>query len=245
VLNTSAEDEFKYSFEMVVLADSFRPTVTSPASSKTHPVARDSRETILGVAGEIFAERGYEAATIKDITDRAGVNVASVNYYFRDKLGLYTEVLRGVLHKGRLALPPECEGLPPEERLTRYIHGFVNTLVAVGRPGWCGRLMVRELAQPTPALPQLIEEIIRPNFLLLRQLVQDVARHPIGHETLDLLTHSVHAQCAHWKTSRSVFPFLWPDLRFDEAKVRTIADHIAHFSIAGIRAIVSMEVPGA
>ena len=218
--------------------------MTSDASIKSHPLARDSRESLLGVAGEIFAERGYEAATIKEITERAGVNVASVNYYFRDKLGLYTEVLRGCLHKGKLALPPECEGLPAEERLTRYIHSFVNTLVAVGQPSWCGRLMVRELAQPTPALPHLIEEIIRPNFMVLRQLVQDVAGQRMGEETLDLLTHSVHAQCAHWKTSRVVFPYLWPELRFDEAKVRQIAGHIAVFSIAGIRATALLEAPG-
>lgn len=217
--------------------------MTSDASIKSHPLARDSRESLLGVAGEIFAERGYEAATIKEITERAGVNVASVNYYFRDKLGLYTEVLRGCLHKGKLALPPA--DLPAEERLTRYIHSFVNTLVAVGQPSWCGRLMVRELAQPTPALPQLIEEIIRPNFMLLRQLVQDVAGCPMEEETLDLLTHSVHAQCAHWKTSRVVFPYLWPDLRFDEAKVRRIAEHIAAFSIAGIRGAARMEEAGA
>jgi TetR/AcrR family transcriptional regulator, regulator of cefoperazone and chloramphenicol sensitivity len=211
--------------------------------SKSESLARDSREILISVAGEIFAERGYEATTIKEITDRAGVNVASVNYYFRDKVGLYTEVLRQCLHNGRLALPPDCAGLSPEERLTRYIHSFMNSLVAVGRPSWCGRLVVRELAQPTPALPQVIEEIIRPNFLLLRQLVSDVARFPLEEETLNLLTHGVHAQCVHWKTARSVFPYLWPGLRFDEAQVRRIASHIAAFSIAGIRATVTTEVP--
>jgi len=198
---------------------------------------------LISVAGEIFAERGYEAATIKRITDRAGVNVASVNYYFRDKLGLYTEVLRVCLHNGRLALPPDSAGLSPEERLTRYIHSFMTSLVAAGRPSWCGRLMILELAQPTPALPHVIEEIIRPNFLLLRQLVSDVAGAPLEDETLGLLTHSIHAQCVHWKVSRSIFPYLWPDLRFDEAQVRRIAGHVAAFSIAGIRAMASPEVP--
>jgi TetR/AcrR family transcriptional regulator, regulator of cefoperazone and chloramphenicol sensitivity len=214
--------------------------VTAPAKS---PPQRDARETLLSVAGEIFAEHGYEAATIKEITDRAGVNVASVNYYFRDKLGLYTEVLRQGLHNGRLALSPECASLPPEERLARYIRSFMQSVLTVGRPSWCGRMMMRELAQPTPALPQIVEEIIRPNFLLLRQLVSDVARVPLDDETLRLLTHSVLSQCGHWKTSRPIFPFLWPDLRFDEETVSRISDHIAAFSIAGIRAAASPEVP--
>jgi len=218
--------------------------LSSSASSKSHPLPRHSREVLIGVAGEIFAERGYEATTIKRITDRAGVNVASVNYYFRDKLGLYTEVLRQCLHDGRLALPAGSAGLCPEERLTRYIHSFMNSLVAAGRPSWCGRLMIRELAQPTAALPQLIEEIIRPNFLLLRQLVADVAGLPTPEEEiLNLLTHGVHAQCVYWKTSRSIFPYLWPGLSFDEAQIGRIAEHIAAFSIAGIRATISTEVP--
>ena len=211
--------------------------------SKSHPLSRDSREALIAVAGEIFAELGYEATTIKQITDRAGANVASVNYYFRDKLGLYTEVLRQSLHKGRLSLPPASERLNPEERLTRYIYSFMNSLVAPGRPSWCGRLMIRELAQPSPALPQVIEEIIRPNFLLLRQLVADVAATPLDDKTLDLLTHSVHAQCAHWKTGRAIFPYLWPDLVLNDAEVRRLSGHIASFSIAGIKAAAHPEPP--
>ncbi len=104
--------------------------------------------------------------------------------------------------------------------------------------------MLRELAQPTAALPQIVEEIIRPNFLLMRQLVADVAGGPVDEATLQLLGHSVLAQCVHWKTSRFILPYLWPELRLDEAQVREIADHIAAFSIAGIRATASMEGPG-
>jgi AcrR family transcriptional regulator len=215
--------------------------MTSEPWSASTPVPRDSRETLLAVAGEIFAESGYEAATVKEITDRAGVNVASVNYYFRDKLGLYTEVLRRTLHQGRMAVPPEAAGLSPEERLTRYIRSFMNSIVAVGRPSWCGRLMIRELIKPTPALPQMVEEIIRPNFQLLRELIADVAGAPLAESTLDLLTHGVHAQCVHWKLSRCVFPYLWPDLRLDEVEVARIANHIATFSIAGIREMVKQE----
>jgi AcrR family transcriptional regulator len=214
--------------------------VTAP-TPKAHSPHRASRETILSVSGEIFAERGYEAATIKEITDRAGVNVASVNYYFRDKLGLYTEVLRMGVHDGRLSIPPESAGLSPEERLTRYIESFMRSILAVGRPSWCGRLMIREIAQPTPALPQIVEDIIRPNFFLMRQLVADVAGAPLEHETLRLLTYSVIAQCCYWKTAQPILPHLWPELKFDDETVRRIAGQIAAFSTAGIRAAVAKE----
>src|ERR1700677_4461463 len=52
-----------------------------------------TRQKLIEVAGRVFAEHGYYAATVRDICAQAGSNVAAVNYHFRDKLGLYTAVL--------------------------------------------------------------------------------------------------------------------------------------------------------
>ena len=43
------------------------------------------RERILEAAGSVFAERGFEHATVRDICHQAGANGAAVNYYFGDK----------------------------------------------------------------------------------------------------------------------------------------------------------------
>ena len=60
-----------------------------------------TRDKILSAAGEVFAEQGFEGATIRAITERAGVNVAAVNYHFRDKAELYTRIwLRSPKHQG-------------------------------------------------------------------------------------------------------------------------------------------------
>ena len=53
----------------------------------------NTRDKILNAAGEVFAEQGFEGATVRAITERAGVNVAAVNYHFRDKAELYTRVV--------------------------------------------------------------------------------------------------------------------------------------------------------
>jgi AcrR family transcriptional regulator len=204
--------------------------------AKLHATGRDCRANLLAVAGEIFAERGFEAATVKEITDRAGANVASVNYYFGDKLSLYIEVLRLSLHNGRMALPPESEGLSPEERLAYYIDRFLKTLTGIGRPSWASQLALRELTHPSPALPQLVEDIFLPNFLLMRRLIADVAAAPLEADTLDLLTHSITAQCTHWKLAKGVLTYLRPEENLNEPRVTQIARQIADFSIAGIRA---------
>jgi len=54
----------------------------------------DARTRILNVAGPIFAEKGFQATTIREICGQANVNVAAVNYHFGDKERLYTEAVK-------------------------------------------------------------------------------------------------------------------------------------------------------
>jgi AcrR family transcriptional regulator len=54
----------------------------------------DTQQRLLEAAGQVFAERGYEAATVREICQRADVNIAAVNYYFRDKERLYIEAVK-------------------------------------------------------------------------------------------------------------------------------------------------------
>ncbi len=54
----------------------------------------ESKERIINVSRVLFAEKGFEGTTIRDIATAADVNVASVNYYFSSKEKLFEEVLR-------------------------------------------------------------------------------------------------------------------------------------------------------
>ncbi len=51
------------------------------------------RERIVDAAGELFAERGFDGTTVRDICQAADANVAAVNYYFGDKQRLYVEAV--------------------------------------------------------------------------------------------------------------------------------------------------------
>lgn len=54
---------------------------------------KDTKEKILSVAAALFAVNGYDSTSIRDISKEAGVNLASINYHFKNKLNLYKEVL--------------------------------------------------------------------------------------------------------------------------------------------------------
>ncbi|WP_034720215.1 TetR/AcrR family transcriptional regulator, partial [Bacteriovorax sp. DB6_IX] len=66
---------------------------------------KDTKEKILSVAGKLFASNGYDNTSIRDISKEAGVNLASINYHFKNKLNLYKEVM----HVSMLALEEKIE----------------------------------------------------------------------------------------------------------------------------------------
>ena len=69
---------------------------TVPPLKRLHQKRRQplrTRSAVLDAAGEVFADRGYEQATIRDICRRAGANIAGVSYHFGDKKALYIEVI--------------------------------------------------------------------------------------------------------------------------------------------------------
>lgn len=55
--------------------------------------AHETKSRVLIAAESLFAERGYNDVTLRQITTRAGVNLAAVNYHFYDKESLYCEIL--------------------------------------------------------------------------------------------------------------------------------------------------------
>ena len=52
-----------------------------------------SRELLIEAGKKIFSSRGYDAATVKEICEEAGVNVSLISYYFKGKEGLFQACL--------------------------------------------------------------------------------------------------------------------------------------------------------
>lgn len=50
------------------------------------------RDRLLAAGLKVFAEKGFSGATVREICDEAGSNIAAINYYFGDKVGFYQAV---------------------------------------------------------------------------------------------------------------------------------------------------------
>ena len=60
---------------------------------RKHHESNDTRERILLSAEKVFAQKGYAAASIRELCEAAGVNRALIYYYFADKADLYRAVI--------------------------------------------------------------------------------------------------------------------------------------------------------
>jgi AcrR family transcriptional regulator len=207
----------------------------------------DTRTKLLDAAGQVFAESGFQAATVREICARAGVNVALVNYHFGDKLELYTEVLRlsvgasgnGIINKAIASTAP------PEAAFRELIHAMLLRVCRADRPGWHFRLMMHEFAQPTPAMASVIDETMRPVYDRFRELIGLMLGFPPDHDCVRLSTHSVIAQVVHYAHGRKVILRVWPDLELNPERIEQIAAHIADFSLAGLRHLAPAKLKSA
>lgn len=205
-----------------------------------------TRTKLLEAAGEVFAEVGYYDATVRQICARAGANVAAVNYHFRDKLGLYTEVLRqavGAVENEaiRKALDDDAA---PEEVLRQAIRAMFQKMCGADRPDLRFGLMAHELAHSTPALSRVVDEAIRPVYSRLRAIIGTILNLPPDNTTTRLCTISVVGQIVHYAHARPVLAQLWPELKMTPAQVDQIANHIAEFSLAYIKSAKSNPKTG-
>ena len=209
---------------------------SSEPASNPRP-AEEPRERILLTAGREFAERGYEAATIRDICAAAGVNVAAVNYYFGDKRRLYIESVKHA-HEQRvrqLPLPEWDDEVPAERRLHDFVANLLERMLGLGQPPWQVRLMMREVLHPTEACRELVEDYMRPHVAVLVSILGDLAAGRLSDPELRRLAMSVVGQCFVYRAAGEVVAMLVPA---DEIATLhsppALAEHVTRLTLAAL-----------
>lgn len=111
-----------------------------------------TKDRILDAAERLFAQRGFAATSLRDITAEAGANLAAVNYYFQSKDALIVAVVSrraGPLNQRRLALLDECEaragGGPPSPECV--LRAFLEPMLGFRRQSLHGEAIGRLIGQ--------------------------------------------------------------------------------------------------
>lgn len=198
----------------------------------------ETSRNLLVSAGAVFAEKGYSDATIAEICEGAGANIAAVNYHFGNKETLYREAWLHAFRASVNSHPPDGgvnPDAPVEERLRAYIESTLRR--AVGNNNVEFRIMTKEMAQPTGLLDVVAHEVITPLMGLIDKIVRELIGPKAKEMQVRLCTMSIINQCLH--------PMV---LHIEEqggggkkgplviGGIKTYAEHVFRFSLAGIYA---------
>jgi len=206
----------------------------TPISPQTPPPDA-AQARVLEAAGQIFAAKGFEGATIREICQQAGVNIAAVNYYYRDKERLYIEAVKSACQEQdqRFPLPTWPPGTPGAGKLRDYIRTLVSQMVGNHRSQWHRQLFLREMAHPTAACAELVREVIRPSAEVLSGILRELLPE-VPEAKRWLIGFSIVGQCLFYKLAQPIVSMLVGEEEHRKLDAALLAEHIGQFSLSAL-----------
>ncbi len=201
-------------------------------------IAVETKERLIEAACEVFGERGYRRATVRDICRKAGCNAAAVNYHFGDKDALYALVLERTAEWADEDRPILLDGeaeLSAAARLRVAVQSYMERLFATGRGAWHDKLMSNEMMDPTEALDKAIETLIRPKFNALMSIISELLGEKATDLEIRLYSINVVGLCMNFQRCRPAIEQLIPGLDYGYAGIDMLAELITRYSLAAMK----------
>lgn len=196
----------------------------------------DTRSRLLDAAGYVFADKGFQPATVREICQAANANIAAVNYHFGDKERLYIEAVREAYcaREEHAPMPVWNEQTTAADKLHGFVQTFLRRLLAEGRPAWHLGLALRELAQPTAACVEIVRDYIRPMADVLRDIVAELTPTQTDQPHRHMICFSIVGQCLFYHVHKPIIRELVGPEEYATYDVDLLADHISRFTLAAL-----------
>jgi TetR/AcrR family transcriptional regulator, regulator of cefoperazone and chloramphenicol sensitivity len=196
-----------------------------------------TRDRIMKTAVRLFAERGYEATSIRTLAAKAHVNQAAINYHFKTKDGLYREILRDAIHaltEDQLSHAQETEAMPRERALGEFVRQQLRPLSARDDVTRYIHILNWEAVRPTAVYRKLVGEEAAP-FMgfavdLIRRFLPDADQ-----RTLVMAAVWLMGQCHTFIRYREQLAMPPVSLALDEPAVDRLSALISGWALRGLR----------
>ena len=214
-------------------------------NKKSNDTTNNAKNRLLEAAEVVFAEKGFDAASIRDITSQAKCNVAAVNYHFGNKENLYNELFRrrlSAMREIRLkSIDTVMAQTDPKPSLEQLLHAFSVAFLEPFFDEESGplfmKLMVREMSDPRLQKQMFTEEIVQPTLKSLGNALKTICP-GLNDEKVLLSIVSLIGQLIHIMRISQLIEINQlsgsKELTFEK-----MIDHIVEFSAAGIRAEIN------
>jgi AcrR family transcriptional regulator len=195
-----------------------------------------TRRRILECAGRLFAATGYAETTSKAIAAAAGVDLASINYHYRSRQGLYRAVLveaHRQLIRLELLHRLDRAQVSPDLKLRWLIEALVEG--ALTRQKWQARVLAREMMAPSSNLKALAEQEALPKLQGIARVIGEVIGVPAQHPAVSRCLLNIAAPCLMLFVAPS--GVRGPAQQMLEMPKADVVAHLYRFASAGLAAI--------
>jgi AcrR family transcriptional regulator len=195
-----------------------------------------TRERIMKAAERLFAERGYDATSIRAIVAKARVNQAAINYHFDGKDGLYREVLRAAfraLTEQQLDHADEMKAMSREAALAEFVRRQLRPLLGRDEYSRHMRILNWETVRPTAVFRKLLSEEAAPFMGLAVELVRRF-QPEADQRTLTAAAVWLVGQCSVFLRNREQLADPPLGLVLDEAAVEWLAQLVSRWATGGL-----------
>ena len=160
----------------------------SPVREKRRHDTAGTRLALMRAAIPLFAERGFDGATVEDIARAAGVNKSLISYHFGGKQALLTAILEEGLARGEARLGPVREpGRPADERLREFVRIWADS--ATQEPAFPAMLLREMISGGRHLEPAVLARLVAGVFGTVRGIIDDGVREGRFRAVDPLLTH--------------------------------------------------------
>jgi len=209
------------------------------AAQAPKKVGDRAREQLLDAAGEVFAAKGYDRATSREICDRAGAHASAVNYYFGGFDALYAATLAHAHHR-MIQLETLSEiaasDIDTRAKLRAVLASVVRLLLEPA--SWEMRLLGRELASPTPARDTLFDTEILPKIRLIGAMIAELIGCAPDDPVVGRALLTTVAPCIFLVLAdRAKIEGIAPAIAGATAEAEPLIDHFQRFILAGLDAV--------
>ena len=139
----------------------------------------EKKEQILEVAEELFAQKGFEGTSVRELARKAGINIAMISYYFGSKEKLFESLVeyRASFMREKLQILRRDESQDPLTKIERMIDLYVDRIVS---HNLFSRILHRELSlQQRSEMHDAIADILLRNLHEMRKIIHEGYRKKI------------------------------------------------------------------
>jgi len=201
-----------------------------------------TKDRILNEAETLFAQKGYHGVTVREITEAANCNLASVNYHFGNKWNLYLAVFhfrwlpRAKSLHDAVVKDLEKNDFPSRSDVVKALaHAFLEGPLAEEERTRHSLLIFRELTQPTEAFELIAKEAVLPLFQLVSDSLRPVMPAELDEKRLKLNIFSIFAMVIYFNFARAAITHITGQ-NYDQDFKAMLTEHITNFSLHGLGA---------